>query len=50
MARKVNVTAATISHHTSALRDAGLVHTHRHGTTATHRITPLGYRLLGANP
>ncbi|WP_199444419.1 ArsR/SmtB family transcription factor [Umezawaea beigongshangensis] len=41
-----NLSAATISHHTGVLRNAGLITTHRHANTANHLITPLGLRLL----
>lgn len=46
LARRTHVSAATVSHHTAVLRDAGMIVTHRHGTFATHLITPLGLRML----
>jgi DNA-binding transcriptional ArsR family regulator len=49
IARRVKVSSATVSHHTAVLRQAGLVTTQRHGTTATHHITQLGRQLLSAD-
>jgi DNA-binding transcriptional ArsR family regulator len=42
----LRLSAATISHHTGVLRDAGLVYSRRHANTVLHTITPLGVRLL----
>ncbi|HEX8867071.1 MAG TPA: winged helix-turn-helix domain-containing protein [Lentzea sp.] len=50
LARLTGVSAATISHHTSVLRDAGLITTDRHDNCATHVITPLGLQLLMSGP
>ncbi|MFC7308219.1 ArsR/SmtB family transcription factor [Streptomyces monticola] len=41
---------STVSHHTAALRDAGLITTQRTGTSVRHRTTPLGLNLLHAQP
>ncbi|TDV56141.1 ArsR/SmtB family transcription factor [Actinophytocola oryzae] len=46
LARQTGVAPATISHHTSVLRNAGLITTDRHENFATHLITPLGLRVL----
>jgi DNA-binding transcriptional ArsR family regulator len=46
LARKVDVAPATVSHHTSVLREAGLLMTERHENFATHLITPLGLKVL----
>jgi DNA-binding transcriptional ArsR family regulator len=46
LARQVGVAPATVSHHTSVLRDAGLITTDRHENFATHLITPLGLEVL----
>lgn len=48
LARRAGVSPATVSHHTSVLRDAGLITTERHENLATHLITPLGLALLDA--
>ncbi|HEX6343586.1 ArsR/SmtB family transcription factor [Umezawaea sp.] len=50
LARRVGVAPATVSHHTSVLRGAGLITTDRHDNVATHLITPLGLRLLTSVP
>ncbi|WP_410638455.1 ArsR/SmtB family transcription factor [Amycolatopsis sp. lyj-346] len=49
LAKLVGVAPATISHHTSVLRDAGLITTHRHEKGATHAITPLGLQVLAGS-
>jgi DNA-binding transcriptional ArsR family regulator len=46
LARLTGVAAATVSHHTGVLRNAGLITTDRHENFATHLITPLGLQLL----
>lgn len=48
LARLARVTPATVSHHTSVLRDGGLITTDRQGSFATHLITPLGLEVLTA--
>ena len=47
LAKAVGVAPATVSHHTRALREAGLITTERHENFARHLITPLGLQLLG---
>jgi DNA-binding transcriptional ArsR family regulator len=46
LARRVGVSAASISQHTSVLRDAGLIRTGRTGKAVLHTLTPLGAALL----
>ncbi|GLZ00958.1 helix-turn-helix domain-containing protein [Actinoplanes sp. NBRC 103695] len=46
LARRVGVSAASISQHTAVLREAGLVHTSRIGKAVLHSVTPLGAALL----
>jgi DNA-binding transcriptional ArsR family regulator len=46
IARAVSVSAANASHHTTVLRDAGLIASHRHANTVLHTLTPLGASLL----
>lgn len=46
LARRLRISPASASRHTTALRDAGLVTTHRHGPGVLHTITWLGHRLL----
>jgi DNA-binding transcriptional ArsR family regulator len=46
LARQAGVALATVSHHTSVLRDAGLITTDRHENLATHAITSLGLAVL----
>lgn len=50
LARRIGISSATVSHHTTVLRDAGLITTHRTGTSAHHLSTPLGSRLLNGTP
>ncbi|MEU2989547.1 ArsR/SmtB family transcription factor [Streptomyces griseoincarnatus] len=47
LARRTGVSQPTVSHHTTVLRDSGLISTHRCGTRAYHLLTPLGARLVG---
>ncbi|WP_245996892.1 ArsR/SmtB family transcription factor [Streptomyces armeniacus] len=47
LARRTGISPATVSHHTTVLRDAGLIATHRTGPNAHHIPTPLGTRLAG---
>ncbi|MGW5667190.1 ArsR/SmtB family transcription factor [Micromonospora sp. NPDC003776] len=46
LARRVGVSAASISQHTAVLRSAGLIRTGRVGKTVLHTLTPLGNALL----
>ncbi|MCX4906159.1 helix-turn-helix transcriptional regulator [Streptomyces sp. NBC_00878] len=46
LARHAGISAATVSHHTALLREAGLIATHRTGPHAHHLPTPLGARLV----
>jgi DNA-binding transcriptional ArsR family regulator len=46
LARRVGVSAASISQHTAVLRSAGLIHTNRVGKAVLHTLTPLGNALL----
>jgi len=50
LARQAGVTLATVSHHTSVLREAGLITTDRQENFATHLITPLGLKVLTSGP
>ncbi|MET7697042.1 winged helix-turn-helix domain-containing protein [Streptomyces sp. NPDC005485] len=49
LARAVGVSASSASQHATALRDAGLIVTHRHAQFVLHTLTPLGAALLRAN-
>ncbi|MEU9155587.1 DUF5937 family protein [Streptomyces sp. NPDC048417] len=46
LAGVLGVSVPTASHHTTVLRDAGLVFSHRHHNTVLHTLTPLGAALL----
>ncbi|MEU9089234.1 ArsR/SmtB family transcription factor [Streptomyces sp. NPDC087901] len=46
LARRAGVSLASASQHASVLREAGLVHTLRHGSSVLHTLTPLGGSLL----
>jgi DNA-binding transcriptional ArsR family regulator len=46
LARAAGVSAASATRHTTALRDAGLLMSHRQGAAVLHTITPLGAALL----
>lgn len=48
-ARRAGVTPATATHHTTALRDAGLISSHRHGNTVIHTLTLMGETMLSKN-
>lgn len=50
LARRLRISPASASRHTTVLRDAGLVTTHRHGPAVLHTITWLGRRLLDQHP
>ena len=42
------MTAASVSHHLSVLRESGLIASERHGARVLHVRTPLGEALVGA--
>jgi DNA-binding transcriptional ArsR family regulator len=44
----VGISLAAASEHASVLRDAGLITTHRNGSSVLHVLTPLGAELLHA--
>ncbi|MEU9664145.1 winged helix-turn-helix domain-containing protein [Streptomyces bobili] len=46
LARAVSVSPATATHHTTVLRDAGLIESQRHANTVLHTLTPAGAALL----
>ncbi|GGM92006.1 ArsR/SmtB family transcription factor [Streptomyces fuscichromogenes] len=46
LARSLGVSVPTATHHTTVLRDAGLVVSRRHHNTVLHSLTPLGAALL----
>ncbi|MDX2543551.1 ArsR family transcriptional regulator [Streptomyces sp. WI04-05B] len=46
-ARRAGVSTGTATHHTTALRDSGLITTHRNANSALHTLTTLGAALLG---
>ncbi|MFG2938292.1 ArsR/SmtB family transcription factor [Streptomyces sp. NPDC048282] len=46
LARFLGVSVPTATHHTTVLRDAGLVVSRRHHNTVLHTLTPLGAALL----
>jgi DNA-binding transcriptional ArsR family regulator len=49
LARAAGVSASSASQHATALRDAGLIVSHRHAESVLHSLTPLGAALLRAN-
>ncbi|MBR7678841.1 helix-turn-helix transcriptional regulator, partial [Streptomyces daliensis] len=49
LARAIGVSASSASQHTTALRNTGLITSHRHGASVLHTLTPLGAALLRAN-
>lgn len=49
LAARTGVAAATISHHTTVLREAGLITTERTANTVVHALTPRGAHLIGQN-
>lgn len=49
LARAAGVSSSAASQHTTALRDAGLITSHRDATTVLHTLTPLGASLLRAS-
>jgi DNA-binding transcriptional ArsR family regulator len=46
LARRLAISPATASEHTTVLRDAGLITSHRDRNRMLHNVTPLGYALL----
>lgn len=46
LARRIGVSAAAVSHHTTILRDAGLLISQRSGNTVRHSITRLGAAMI----
>jgi DNA-binding transcriptional ArsR family regulator len=48
LATRVYTSAATVSRHTTILREAGLIATCRDGKAVLHTLTPLGSALLGS--
>ncbi|GGQ75734.1 ArsR/SmtB family transcription factor [Couchioplanes azureus] len=50
LARRVGISLGTASHHTSVLRESGLIESRRHGNLMLHRITELGDALLDGTP
>ncbi|MCX5232649.1 helix-turn-helix transcriptional regulator [Streptomyces sp. NBC_00233] len=52
LARRLGISPATVSHHTSVLRNSGLVTTRREGKAVLHTVTSMGMALLepGSRP
>jgi DNA-binding transcriptional ArsR family regulator len=50
LAHRLNIAPSTISRHTMVLREAGIITTHRYGSSVLHTITPLGAALLESQP
>ncbi|MGW3654047.1 ArsR/SmtB family transcription factor [Streptomyces sp. NPDC000878] len=50
LARAAGVSAASATRHTTVLRDAGLLVSHRHGPSVLHTLTPTGAALLRPDP
>lgn len=50
LARALRTSPASISRHTTVLREAGLIASHRYGPAVLHTLTPLGLRLLDQPP
>ncbi|MDL4813159.1 ArsR/SmtB family transcription factor [Actinomadura opuntiae] len=46
LAARLNISQAAVSQHTTALRESGLLSTHRVGQSVRHALTPLGRRLV----
>lgn len=49
LARRLGFSAATVSQHTTVLREAGLVTTRRDANRSLHVVSPLGYALLAGS-
>ncbi|WP_091559385.1 ArsR/SmtB family transcription factor [Micromonospora pattaloongensis] len=47
LARRAGISPATTSHHTTILREAGLITSQRHGNLVLHHLTTVGETLLG---
>lgn len=47
LARRLGISAAAVSRHTTVLRDAGLITSQRYVNEVLHSLTPLGSALLG---
>ncbi|WP_254047603.1 ArsR/SmtB family transcription factor [Streptomyces aureus] len=50
LARRLSISPATVSHHTSVLRNSGLVTTRREGKAVLHTVTSRGMALLEPGP
>ncbi|GAA1876179.1 ArsR/SmtB family transcription factor [Asanoa iriomotensis] len=50
LARRLGISAAAVSHHTTILRDAGLLASRRSGATVQHSITRLGAAIVRRAP
>jgi DNA-binding transcriptional ArsR family regulator len=50
IARRIGISTGTASEHTTILRQAGLVTSHRERNRMLHQATPLGQILLGSDP
>ncbi|MFG2947223.1 ArsR/SmtB family transcription factor [Streptomyces adustus] len=50
LARTLGVSPATATHHTTVLRDAGLIISNRRHNTVLHTLTPLGAAMLRRTP
>ncbi|MER5500917.1 helix-turn-helix domain-containing protein [Streptomyces sp. NPDC002561] len=50
LARALGVSPATATHHTSVLREAGLISSRRYANTVLHTVTPTGAALLRPRP
>ncbi|MFJ2896185.1 ArsR/SmtB family transcription factor [Streptomyces sp. NPDC087218] len=50
LARALGVSPATATHHTSVLREAGLISSSRYANTVLHTVTPTGAALLRPRP
>lgn len=50
LARRVGVSLPTITHHTAALRNSGLISSQRSARQVVHQLTPLGLAMLTRSP